>query len=486
PAQWPETWSYTLSAALDAGLPIVASRIGAFPERLEGRPLTWLVDPGATTATWRAVFEEARAALRGRAPVGRAMRAAVNDFYGSAYLTTTPPPSPLPQGEGARGRGAAASARLRVIAIPERFDTGVPTPCAYIRLLQPLHHLAADLDVTVAYPGDALTMTADIVLTHRHAIPDVAAAEALAAHCRAAGMKLVYDLDDDLARIPPDHADAALLRPKAALVRRLLGDADAVWVSTAALGSLRADALVIPNGIDERLWLPDGDALPERQPGPVRLLFMGTTTHGEDFALVRAALTRLHAEFGRRVRFDMIGVTPEDDLPAWVNRSLPEGAEGQSYPGFVNWITRMPAFDIGIAPLADTAFNRGKSSIKTLDYAALGLTVLASDVPAYRGSPAGRLVANTDADWTDALMHLIRHPTRRRAMAQAARAALIESGTLAAQAASRLAAWREVAKTPPKPAPPRPPTASAARPAAATRRPGAPSRLPPAPGDRGA
>jgi glycosyltransferase involved in cell wall biosynthesis len=44
PAQWPETYSYTLSAAIDSGLPIVASNIGALPERcrtandVAGRP----------------------------------------------------------------------------------------------------------------------------------------------------------------------------------------------------------------------------------------------------------------------------------------------------------------------------------------------------------------------------------------------------------------------------------------------------------------
>ena len=42
PGQVPETYSYTLTAAIAAGLPIVASGIGSFPERLEGRPLTWL------------------------------------------------------------------------------------------------------------------------------------------------------------------------------------------------------------------------------------------------------------------------------------------------------------------------------------------------------------------------------------------------------------------------------------------------------------
>ncbi|MCB1051194.1 MAG: glycosyltransferase [Acidobacteria bacterium] len=44
PCQWPESYSYTLSTALELGLPIVAPMIGAFPERLEGRSQTWLLD----------------------------------------------------------------------------------------------------------------------------------------------------------------------------------------------------------------------------------------------------------------------------------------------------------------------------------------------------------------------------------------------------------------------------------------------------------
>jgi FkbM family methyltransferase len=44
PAQWPETYSYTLSFALDSGLPIIAPNIGAFPERLSGRQNVLIFD----------------------------------------------------------------------------------------------------------------------------------------------------------------------------------------------------------------------------------------------------------------------------------------------------------------------------------------------------------------------------------------------------------------------------------------------------------
>jgi glycosyltransferase involved in cell wall biosynthesis len=44
PAQWPETYSYTLSEALRSGRPIVAPNVGAFRERLEEREWSWVID----------------------------------------------------------------------------------------------------------------------------------------------------------------------------------------------------------------------------------------------------------------------------------------------------------------------------------------------------------------------------------------------------------------------------------------------------------
>ena len=66
PAQVPETYAYTLSVALAASLPIVASAIGAFPERLAGRPRVRLLPFDAPAAHWNdallALAGEARAA----------------------------------------------------------------------------------------------------------------------------------------------------------------------------------------------------------------------------------------------------------------------------------------------------------------------------------------------------------------------------------------------------------------------------------------
>lgn len=52
PMQCPETWSYTLSAGFEVGTPILASKVGALIERLEGRPYSWLLDHRVGAKVW--------------------------------------------------------------------------------------------------------------------------------------------------------------------------------------------------------------------------------------------------------------------------------------------------------------------------------------------------------------------------------------------------------------------------------------------------
>jgi len=56
PSICPETYNYTLSVALEEGRPIVATSIGAFPERLAGRENSILLSPFAEPADWISAF----------------------------------------------------------------------------------------------------------------------------------------------------------------------------------------------------------------------------------------------------------------------------------------------------------------------------------------------------------------------------------------------------------------------------------------------
>ncbi|MFO1315285.1 MAG: glycosyltransferase [Burkholderiales bacterium] len=71
-AQVPETFAYTLSVALQSGLPIVASALGAFPERLAGVPRSTTVAWNAPPARWN----EALLAAAGVLPRGASGAAA--------------------------------------------------------------------------------------------------------------------------------------------------------------------------------------------------------------------------------------------------------------------------------------------------------------------------------------------------------------------------------------------------------------------------
>ena len=60
PALWPETYSYTLSACLEAGLPVVAPNLGAFAERLQGRAWSWIQPWDITSEECLAFFNRIR------------------------------------------------------------------------------------------------------------------------------------------------------------------------------------------------------------------------------------------------------------------------------------------------------------------------------------------------------------------------------------------------------------------------------------------
>jgi hypothetical protein len=109
-----------------------------------------------------------------------------------------------------------------------------------------------------------------------------------------------------------------------------------------------------------------------------------------------------------RLRLRLIGALQKkpDVVPDWLEIvDIPSGA--QNYPGFVAWLrSQCDELDFGIAPLADTPFNAHKSYLKVLDYAGLGLPVLASRHPVYaplEGPDHVTLVDNNDAAWESGL-----------------------------------------------------------------------------------
>lgn len=277
--------------------------------------------------------------------------------------------------------------RTKVACVMDMLDRSRPSACGYLRLLLPLTKpvVAAAVDVRFIHAEDVPHTRADVVIVQRTAVATAEAADRLVGHVAATRARLIYEIDDDLLALGEGHPDHAHYAPARPVVERLAAEADEMWVSTPALaarfGPIARAVHVFRNELDSRVW---------RAPSPaatgdvVRFLFMGTISHAGDFdRLLRPAFARLRAAHGARVSLTLVGVTPDEVNDPGVTSIAPPGEIAASYPAFAAWLQRQGPFDIGLAPLGDTPFTRGKSEIKALEYAALGLPTLATAAGAY-------------------------------------------------------------------------------------------------------
>jgi GT2 family glycosyltransferase/glycosyltransferase involved in cell wall biosynthesis len=454
PQTCPETYSYTLSAAIQSGLPIVASRIGAFAERLAGRPWTWCIDDPSCPATeWLGMFGAVAASLAtGSGPAPASPRKIHGAFYPVTYLK--PHPNARPK-TASNLLDLRSPNHLTVLILPDRLQDGRVSPCGYIRLVQPLTHIAASNRQVLLHEVDltaAFHRIADVLICQRHSVSSIELANQLIDHCRANAMRLVYDLDDDLISDAPEHPENENLQAKAPVVVRLVLAADVVCVSTGELGkrlsSIRSDWIVIPNYLDERLWTNGGGRKREDGDKTIRLLYTGTVTHDLDYEFLEGVVELVQKKYRALCRFEIIGITSRKRLHPGVQRINPPSSASASYPAFASWISSQFRWDIGVAPLIETTFSGAKSSIKLIDYAALGLPVVASDVPAYRNTLGHgvHLVPNNERAWVDAISALIEDTDLRCRLGRQNRADFLRKHSLGAAQGAWLGALQMAAE----------------------------------------
>jgi|GEM_PF-427217 len=418
PSCCPETYSYTLTAAMKNKRPVMVSSLGALPERVALRPWTWLMDWNISATRLVDMLCEVRAenycTRTGPVPPRKNESngsAAVEsrEFYERYYLSA---------GKDIAAKGfidIRSPGRITALVLIENVGAQ-PSPCAYIRLILPLIREKSDkINFRWITTEQVTHYAADVLICHRTAVTSIAAIDQITAHCQVNNIRIVYDLDDLLLTLPEDHPEHKNYASKSAAIFRWLIEADEVWVSTETLRQhicqINPLTYVVPNYIDDKLWIKSKTSEVKReQNDQVRLLYMGTQTHSADFELVRKVLKALKQEFSRSIEINLIGISPNTIREQWCNTITPPHAVGSGYPSFVNWICNGATFDIGIAPLVDNEFNRCKSAIKYLDYSALGLATVASDLNGYaliRNGENGFRVKNTDKMWHEALRTLI-------------------------------------------------------------------------------
>lgn len=272
---------------------------------------------------------------------------------------------------------------------------------------------------------------ADIIVGQRICMPKQAMLWGLMADERRRSGRggMVYEVDDDLFGVGPDNPLSAVFKLPVVQesMKFCLRAADAVTVTTAPLAAVvrkvrRADNVhVVPNAVRAEALTA------QRQRPPTRYTlygWQGSDTHAADWAVARDAVAAVLREDRTTARLRFLGTHHVQGLPP-----LGEG----SRIDFTPWTTdidehyrRVADFDVSLAPLALTRFNRSKSALRVQESLTLGVPVVASDVPSYRGwvedGVTGLLVRPSTAAWIDA-MRAMQDRGRRAEMAEAGRAA---------------------------------------------------------------
>ncbi|QIK95831.1 glycosyltransferase family 4 protein [Sphingomonas sp. HDW15A] len=185
-----------------------------------------------------------------------------------------------------------------------------------------------------------------------------------------------------------------------------------------------ANVHIIPTTVDTDAYAP----VASRPAGPPVIGWIGSPS---TWAYVRPYLPLL-ADLcaGGRAQFLAVGAGRDAEADRFEGMEARDWAEHRE-------VADVQAMDIGIMPLPDEPWARGKCGYKLIQYMACGLPAVASpvgvNVQIVKVGQTGFL-ANSNSDWRSALQHLIDTPGDRARLGAAGRARAIADYSLASWA----------------------------------------------------
>ncbi len=267
------------------------------------------------------------------------------------------------------------------------------------------------------------TRNYDAVILQRELISTLATVESRLSQPR------IFDVDDAIFLYRNGKAARRIAAGCALVVcgNAYLADNFSRWNDTVA---------VIPTGVDTDRLRPrvrrDGDGDGD---GGLTIGWIGTAGNFKYLEQIKPALARV-LETHDAVKFRLVS----SERPAFL-RDL--GGQFE----FVRWRpgieeSEIPAFSVGIMPLEEDEWTRGKCAFKMLQYMAAGVPVVASDVgmnaELLRQADIGIGVHSTD-DWADALDFLLSDAGSRRRLGENGRTLAVSGYSL-----TRIAAmWKQ-------------------------------------------
>lgn len=303
-----------------------------------------------------------------------------------------------------------------------------------MRLLhKPGHNAEKAIMALAALPrrlAEALSVRSyDAVLIHRAAT--IAGPALIERLLKKLGRPVIFDFDDAIYLLHTTHANRRLgwlkFPGKTELLCRI---SDHVVVGNRHLSGYASrynrNVTVIPTSVDVDRYRPAH----HRKNGRVVIGWTGSSTSQTHLEMVAPMLARMTS------RSDIEFRVLSDSKP-----SLP-GVEFNWHPWSAqSEVAEMEAFQIGIMPMPDNEWARGKCSLKALLYMAMGIPAVCSPIGANREiithGENGVLPASED-EWIASIFALVDDPALRQQVGRAGRQT-VENRFSSAHSASLLA-----------------------------------------------
>ncbi|MHC4158193.1 MAG: glycosyltransferase family 4 protein [Planctomycetota bacterium] len=225
--------------------------------------------------------------------------------------------------------------------------------------------------------------------------------------------KIIYDFDDAIMynAKAPDTDSLSHFIP----FRRTAGLADAVIAGNSYLADhakrFNPNVEILPTGLDTNAYKLQP---PEENDDKIRLVWIGSKSTLRYLTEIGTALEEISSRFDNIVLRIIC-----DDFPDLQNIPVEKHLWSKDTE-----VTDLATSNIGLAPLPDNRFTKGKCGFKILQYAAAGLPIVASPVGVnarYIQQDSNGFLADSTSDWVNKICRLIRDSKLRQQIGQSAK-----------------------------------------------------------------